>query len=168
MSESQTILILDDGRCLVDRIGPALQRAGCTVLHFEDGEDAWAHALKTRVDVFVIDAELPYSDDGIYFIDNIRAKSFYAQTPIYGLFSEPMDPQRPSAHYRSYFRSGITTSFVKDTGMEALLQAILKAAAGREDDVNASAAPTRPAGSARHWQAVLDWLDQAGQPDLWI
>lgn len=168
MSDSQTILIVDFGRCIVDRIGPALQRAGCAVLHFEDGEDAWARALKTRVDCFVIDAELPYSDDGLYFIENIRAKPFYAQTPIFGLFSEPVDPQRPSAHYRSYFRSGITTSFVKDTGMDALLQTILRPPADSEDSARAIPAPPCTAGSAGHWRAVLDWLDQAGQPDLWI
>lgn len=168
MSDSQTILILDDSRCIVDRIGPSLQRAGCTVLHFEDGEDAWARALKTRVDCFVIDAELPYSDDGLYFIENIRAKSFYAQTPIYGLFSEPMDAQRPSAHYRSYFRSGITASFVKDNRMDALLQTILRPAADSEGSTGAVVAPSRPAGSAGHWRAVLEWLDRAGLPDLWI
>lgn len=76
-----SVLLVEDDQSLANGLLHAMQRAGLTVDHAADGEEAIARIDTRRYSVVVVDLLLPRRD-GIEVIAHVRAQRERATTPV--------------------------------------------------------------------------------------
>ena len=87
MTDSKTVLTVDDSRTIRDMLRVALSEAGYRVVQAEDGVEGLA-LLETEVpDAIITDINMPRLD-GFGFIEGVRRDERFRATPILVLTTE--------------------------------------------------------------------------------
>lgn len=74
MSDTTTVLLIEDDLRLAALVTEYLQRNGVTVAHRSDGRQGYDEAVRTRYDVVLLDLMLP-GRDGLSICRDLRARS---------------------------------------------------------------------------------------------
>ena len=74
-------MIIDDSKTVRNYHGTLLKGLGHTIIEAENGMEAMERALQDKVDLFLVDINMPIMD-GYSFVKEIRAKPEHATTPI--------------------------------------------------------------------------------------
>lgn len=84
---SKTIMTVDDSSSIRQMVKFTLSQAGYTVLEAVDGEDALKKLDGRKIDMFIVDLNMPKLD-GIGLIKALRVKAEYKFAPIIMLTTE--------------------------------------------------------------------------------
>lgn len=81
MSDSQTILIVEDEQTLIDMYSLKLEKEGFTVAQAMDGVEAVTVAKKEKPDLIFLDVMLP-KKDGFAVLEELRDLKDFKNTPV--------------------------------------------------------------------------------------
>lgn len=82
MSQSRTILIIDDDPDFVTAVGHLLESAGYQVRTAADGEQGFQAALETTPAVILLDVMMRERTEGFFTLERIRATPSLRATPV--------------------------------------------------------------------------------------
>jgi two-component system chemotaxis response regulator CheY len=115
---AKTILLVDDSATVRNQLRLALEKDGFGVLEAENGERGVAAASEAKVDLIIVDINMPVMD-GVEMIRQVRSLERHRLTPIFVLtteFSEHTVKQGKAA--------GATAWIVKPVKPEILIKSI--------------------------------------------
>ena len=87
MTDSKTVLTVDDSRTIRDMLRMALSESGYRVVQAVDGVDGLETLQKEVPDVIITDINMPRLD-GFGFIEQVRSDARFRATPILVLTTE--------------------------------------------------------------------------------
>ena len=123
MSETKTILTVDDSRTMRDMLLMTLKDAGYDVVQAEDGEDGLEKLAAKRPDAIITDINMPKLD-GFGFIEKVRADPSNTAVPILVLTTESEQDRKDRAR-----QAGATGWIVKPFNPTKLLDALRRVGA---------------------------------------
>jgi two-component system cell cycle response regulator DivK len=90
------ILVAEDRPASLELIRTVLEDAGYEVVEAIDGQEAVAKAKSTRVDLILLDLQMPRAD-GYEVLARLRRDTTFANTPIVALTASAMQGDRERA-----------------------------------------------------------------------
>jgi len=81
MLTDKKVMVIDDSKTVRSYHGTLLKDLGLEVLEAENGMEALERCLVEKVDLFLVDINMPIMD-GYSFVKEIRTKSEHHTTPI--------------------------------------------------------------------------------------
>lgn len=81
------IMTIDDSPTMRKIVGLSLKTESFEIIEAENGLDALAKLLEQKVDLFIVDINMPVMD-GIEFVKVLRNNVDYARTPVIMLTTE--------------------------------------------------------------------------------
>jgi two-component system chemotaxis response regulator CheY len=122
LSESKTVLTVDDSRTMRDMLKLALVEAGYRVVQASDGVEGLEWLAAQRADVIITDINMP-NLDGLGFIESVRRDDRHRATPILVLTTESEPAMKDRAR-----QAGATGWIVKPFNPTKLVDAIRRVA----------------------------------------
>lgn len=114
------IMTVDDTASMRQMVSFTLMDAGHKVVEAKDGVEALALAKQNKIDVFVVDINMP-NMDGITLVKELRALPDYKFTPILMLTTESQEAKRQEGR-----SAGATGWIVKPFNPEQLVNIVTK------------------------------------------
>jgi CheY-like chemotaxis protein len=81
MTDTRSVLVVDDDPIVRRILGSILERGGYTVVRASDGREGWAVLQRRPLDVVITDRAMP-GMDGLELIRNMRSSAAHAKIPI--------------------------------------------------------------------------------------
>jgi two-component system, chemotaxis family, chemotaxis protein CheY len=122
LSDSKTVLTVDDSRTMRDMLKLALVEAGYRVVQASDGVEGLEWLAAQRADVIITDINMP-NLDGLGFIEQVRRDDRHRATPILVLTTESEPAMKDRAR-----QAGATGWIVKPFNPTKLVDAIRRVA----------------------------------------
>ena len=91
------VMVVDDSKTVRSYHGALLKDLGFEVLEAENGMEALEKSLTDRVDLFLVDINMPIMD-GYSFVKEIRTKQEHTTTPIIMISTQSHDEDRQEAY----------------------------------------------------------------------
>lgn len=112
------VLIVDDSICARKFLSLVLKRNDYVTFEAEDGLDALEKLTTLRVDVVIVDREMP-NMDGISFVRSVRNNFYLLDTPVV-MVSDCLDEEAKS----NALKAGVDLLFVKPVSSDLFVSEI--------------------------------------------
>jgi len=121
------VLIVDDSICARKFLSLVLKRNDYVTFEAEDGLDALEKLTTLRVDVVIVDREMP-NMDGISFVRSVRNNFYLLDTPVV-MVSDCLDEEVKS----NALKAGVDLLFAKPVSSDLFVSEIESLLVGRAD-----------------------------------
>jgi CheY-like chemotaxis protein len=119
MTESKTILIVDDEPDVITYLKAFFQDHGFSVISADNGKDGFSRALKYHPDLISLDITMP-AESGVRMLRKLKEDSTTATIPVIIITGTPGDPEQLLG--KDHQQSNIAGYFEKPVNRDLLLQ----------------------------------------------
>ncbi|MEI7374669.1 two-component sensor histidine kinase BarA [Dickeya chrysanthemi] len=154
------VMAVDDNPANLKLIGALLEEQVENIILCENGADAIARAQETRLDIILMDIQMP-GMDGLQASEHIRRLPQHTHTPIVAVTAHTMSGER-----EELLQSGMDDYLSKPIDEQMLRQTLLKHAVKPQHQQPEPASPTISAPSPLSLDWDLALRQAASKPDL--